>query len=160
MILGIDPGTITTGWGVIKGLEVVDYGCIRPKATMKLTERYRILFEGVTSLIDRFQPTALAIETQFVHKNVQSAMKLSMARGVIILAPTLKGISVFEYSPLKIKQAVTGRGQASKYQVQRMMAALLRLEAPPEPEDAADALACALCHHHQARFHAALKGEI
>ena len=163
-ILGIDPGTAVTGWGVLEekdgALEALDFGCIRPKATMKLTERYRILFEGVKELIIRYKPSALAIETQFIQKNVQSAMKLGMARGVIILAATLMGIPVFEYAPTQIKRSVTGRGQASKTQVQHMIASLLNLSTLPEPEDAADALACAICHHHHARFKLALAGEI
>jgi crossover junction endodeoxyribonuclease RuvC len=156
MILGIDPGTAITGWGVIKDkggkLEPIDFGCIRPKASLPLSQRYLTLHEGLRVLIDRFSPSALAIETQFVQKNVQSAMKLGMARGVIILAATLKGIPVFEYTPTQVKKSVTGRGQASKYQVQGMIATLLGLTTLPEPEDAADALACAICHHHRAHL--------
>lgn len=164
MILGIDPGTAITGWGVIKDengrLLVVDFGCIRPKPSMKLSERYLILFEGVKELIEKFHPTALAIETQFMQKNFQSAMKLGMARGVIILAATLQKLPVFEYTPTQIKRSVTGRGQASKFQVQSMMASLLNLSSLPEPEDAADALAACLCHHHRAHFNRIISGEV
>lgn len=164
MIIGIDPGTAITGWGIIEvregGLEVLDFGCIRPKTTMKLSMRYRVLFEGLQELLVRYKPEALAIETQFMQKNVGSAMKIGMARGVLILAATLVGIPVFEYAPSQIKRSVTGRGQASKTQVQRMIQSLLNLPKPPEPEDAADALACAICHHHHARFNRALAGEI
>lgn len=159
-ILGIDPGTAITGWGVLEELEAIDFGCIRPKPSMKLSNRYRILFEGVKELIERFKPTAVAIETQFMQKNFQSAMKLGMARGVIVLAATLAGIPVYEYTPTEIKRSVTGRGQASKIQVQKMIASLLNLSSLPQPEDAADALAAAICHHHRARFNALIEGEI
>lgn len=163
-LLGVDPGTLITGWGVIeedeKGYQALDFGCIRPKPTMKLTNRYRIIFESIQSLIKQYQPTALAIETQFVKHNVQSALKLGMARGVIVLAATLEKIPVFEYAPTKIKLAVTGRGQASKFQVQAMIKQLLNLDKIPEPEDAADALACAITHAHHERYNLILNGEM
>ncbi|MES2345722.1 MAG: crossover junction endodeoxyribonuclease RuvC [Chlamydiota bacterium] len=151
-ILGIDPGTRITGYGIVKaGKQVLDFGCIRPPLKLSIHERYLFIFNGIEYLIERYAPTAVAIETQFVCKNPQSAMKLGMARGVAILAATRKNIPVFEYAPKKAKLAVVGNGAASKQQVQKMIQLLLSLSTPPEPEDAADALAIALCHAHTLR---------
>lgn len=163
-ILGIDPGTIITGYGVIAcdghKLQAVDYGCIRPPAKMKLSDRYMVIFDGIDQLIERHKPDALAIETQFVLKNPQSAIKLGMARGVILVAAKRKGVSVFEYAPTRAKRAVVGNGSASKSQVQRMVQHLLNLASLPEPEDAADALSLAICHAHADKFQQALGIEI
>lgn len=163
-LMGIDPGTVITGWGVIveKGssYEVVDYGAIRPAPKMKLSDRYHVIFDGVRSLIKKFSPAAVAIETQFTHKNVQSALKLAMARSVVIIAAKEAKIPIFEYSPSSIKKAATGRGNADKTQVKGMMRRLFNLEEDPTPEDAADALACALAHAHAARFSELLTSEL
>lgn len=152
IIIGIDPGTIVTGFGVIEvtpsGLKLLDFGCIRPPAKLKLSERYRIIYEAMLALIDKYLPQAIAIELQFVGKNPASAIKLGMAKGVILLAATLKKIAAFEYSPKSAKLAVTGSGSASKHQVQAMVQQQFCLKNPPTPEDAADALALAICHAH------------
>lgn len=154
IILGVDPGTRVSGYGVIhidnQDYKPLDYGCIRPPPNFKLSDRYLVLFDSIVALIDEHQPTALVVETQYVHKNVQSAIKLGMARGTIILAAKKRGISVFEFSPAVAKRAVTGNGRASKFQVQAMVQRLLNLTTPPEPEDAADALALAICYAHAA----------
>ncbi len=164
IIIGVDPGTRVTGYGIIKKeashFDVLDYGCIRPPAHFKITDRYLIIFEGLEQLLEVHKPQVLAIETQFVHKNVQSAIKLGMARGVVIVAAKKRGMQVMEYSPTQAKRAVSGNGRASKYQVQGMVQKLLNLHAPPQPEDAADALALALCHAHAYRFKQALGEEI
>jgi len=156
IILGIDPGTRITGYGLIRlsktGIEPIDYGCIRPPAALPLSQRYRIIFEAVEQLIHKFQPQAMAVETQFVLKNAQSAIKLGMARGMAVLAAARANIEVHEYAPKRAKQAVVGNGSASKQQVQKMIAALLRLPQMPEPEDAADALALAICHANTRRM--------
>jgi crossover junction endodeoxyribonuclease RuvC len=156
IILGIDPGTRITGYGLIRllptGIEPIDYGCIRPPPTHPLPERYRIIFEAIEQLIGKFQPTVLAIETQFVLKNAQSAIKLGMARGMAVLAAARAKMEVHEYAPKRAKQAVVGNGSASKTQVQRMIGSLLRLPKDPEPEDAADALALAICYAHTKRI--------
>jgi crossover junction endodeoxyribonuclease RuvC len=150
VILGIDPGTNITGFGVIDGdSKSIDFGCIRPPAKLILAERYKIIFEGIERLIEKHRPDALAIESQFVMKNVQSAIKLGMAKGMAYLAAARKGIPVYEFAPKKAKQAVVGTGSATKLQVQKMIQALLRLPQIPEPEDAADALALAICCAHQ-----------
>lgn len=150
VIIGIDPGTLVCGFGVIKVVDnryvPIDYGCIRPPQKQQLSKRYLIIHEGVEALIEAFSPDALVVETQYVKKNVQSAIKLGMARGAVVLASAKKGVPIFEYSPAEAKRAVVGNGQASKEQVQAMVGHLLSLESPPEPEDAADALALAICH--------------
>lgn len=155
VILGIDPGTLITGYGVIR-LEngrphLLDFGCIRPPAKLPLAERYLTIFNGIEELIRRHKPDALSLELQFVLKNPQSALKLGMARGMAILAAARAGIPAHEYAPTRAKQAVVGKGFASKHQVQRMIQAIFSLKTPPEPEDAADALALALCHANTLR---------
>jgi crossover junction endodeoxyribonuclease RuvC len=149
IILGIDPGTQVTGYGVIQlknhTWEALDFGAIRPPRTTKGHERYLVIFEAVEHLIQQFAPEAVAVETQFVYKNVQSALKLGMARGAVLIAAARLKVPVFEYAPRKAKKAVVGGG-ASKYQVQQMVQMQLKLPKPPEPADAADALALAICH--------------
>ncbi len=140
-----------TGYGLIavddkKRFSAIDYGCIRPPPSKPLTVRYRIIFNAIETLLDTYQPEAVAVETQYIHKNPQSGIKLGMARGVAVLAAALREIPIFEYAPSRAKQAVVGTGRASKVQVQAMVMRLLCLSALPEPEDAADALALAICH--------------
>jgi crossover junction endodeoxyribonuclease RuvC len=154
IILGVDPGTRITGYGIIsmhhQVCDLLDYGCIRPPPNLKLSERYLVIFDSIEELIAKHQPHVLVVETQYVHKNVQSALKLGMARGAVMIAAKRKGLSVFEYAPTVAKRAVVGNGKASKFQVQRMVQSLLKLASPPQPEDAADALALAICHAHSA----------
>jgi crossover junction endodeoxyribonuclease RuvC len=150
IILGIDPGTLVTGYGLIrKGqgqITALDFGCIRPPPSLPLPDRYRIIFESLCIIFDKHHPQALAIESQFVLKNAQSAIKLGMAKAMAVLAAAQRNIPVFEYSPTRAKNAVVGQGQASKWQVQKMIQVILCLPHPPDPEDAADALALAICH--------------
>lgn len=148
IILGIDPGTAITGYGLINNRTLIDFGCIRPSPKQDLHSRYLTIFNALESLIDTYKPGALAIETQFIYKNPQSAMKLGMARMLGILAAKKRNIPVFEYAPSEAKLAVVGNGRASKIQVQKMIKLLLNLPELPEPEDAADALALAICHLH------------
>jgi crossover junction endodeoxyribonuclease RuvC len=152
IVIGIDPGTSLTGYGILSYTHAkqtaLDFGCIRPPAQSSPPEKYRIIFESIELLLDKYQPDALAVETQFVYKNVQSAIKLGMARGMAILAAAKRNIPVHEYAPKKAKLAVVGHGSASKQQVQKMIQLLLCLPHLPEPEDAADALALAICHCH------------
>jgi crossover junction endodeoxyribonuclease RuvC len=151
-ILGIDPGTLITGYGVIRSAsEALDFGCIRPPAKLPLEQRYKIIFDGVEALIEKHKPDAIAVESQFVLRNAQSSIKLGMAKGMVFLAAARAQIPVFEYAPKKAKLAVVGKGQASKFQVQKMIQNLLRLPTLPEPEDAADALALAICCAHNLR---------
>lgn len=152
IVIGIDPGTRITGYGILKcnngSYTPLDYGCIRPPANRRLADRYLILFQSINALIEQYKPDELVVETQYVSKNVQSAIKLGMARGGVIIAARQNGLNVFEYAPSQAKLAVVGYGGASKKQVQRMVQTLLGLKEPPEPEDASDALALAICHAH------------
>ncbi len=151
IVIGIDPGTLITGFAVIEYRNslssAVDYGTIRPSPKAPLPQRYHAIFSALEELLLKYQPGVLAIETQFVGKNVQSAIKLGMARGVCVLAAAKRNIEVKEYSPTTTKRAVVGKGHAGKQQVQKMIRLLLHLEELPE-EDEADALAVALCHIH------------
>lgn len=150
IIIGIDPGTLVSGYGIIavegSTIRAIDYGCIRPPPSFKISERYLVIFNGIDELLNKHQPDALVVETQYVKNNVQSAIKLGMARGTVVVAAARKGVPVYEYAPSKAKLAVVGNGRASKKQVQGMVQLLLCLPAIPEPEDAADALALAICH--------------
>lgn len=150
IILGVDPGTQVTGYGVIRAKdrswEPVDFGAIRPPRSVKGHERYLVIFEAIEHLIETFHPEAVAVETPFVNKNIQSALKLGMARAAVLIAAARHKIPVFEYAPRKAKLAVVGHGAASKHQVQQMIQMQLKLPQLPEPADAADALALAICH--------------
>lgn len=155
LILGIDPGTTVTGYGLLKcdkqSIEAIDYGCIRPPQKEHLHQRYLIIYESIEHLIEKYQPDALSIETQFIQKNIQGAIKLGMARGVSIVAAAKKSIPIFEYAPAKAKKSLVGNGRASKQQVQYMVQKLLRITQKDIPEDAADALCLAYCHYHNSK---------
>jgi crossover junction endodeoxyribonuclease RuvC len=148
IILGIDPGSRITGYGVIKQVgakfEYLGSGCIRLQGD-ELASRLQQIFNGVSEIINQFQPTGFAIEQVFMAKNPDSALKLGQARGAAIVAATNNNLPVAEYSARQIKQAVVGKGNADKTQVQHMVTHLLKLSATPQA-DAADALAVALCH--------------
>jgi crossover junction endodeoxyribonuclease RuvC len=150
IILGVDPGTRVSGYGIIciqnQSYIPLDYGCIRPPSHFKLSERYLAIFDSIEELIEKYQPTVLVVEMQFMYKNAQSAIKLGMARGAVMIAAKKKGLPIFEYAPAVAKRAVVGNGRASKFQVQGMVKHLLKLASLPQPEDAADALALAICH--------------
>jgi len=155
IIFGIDPGTLITGYGVILvengSIKALDYGCIKPPATYRLSDRYLVIYKALDELMDRYNPYAVSLESQFVGKNVQSAIKLGMAKGIALIVAKKKGIKVFEHTPTKVKSAVVGRGSASKSQVQGMVKALLNLPKEP-PVDAADALAIAICQANSMRL--------
>ncbi|MDU0356070.1 crossover junction endodeoxyribonuclease RuvC [Paraglaciecola aquimarina] len=150
IILGIDPGSRITGYGVIRKVgshsEYLGSGCIRVQGT-ELAGRLKQIFDGVSEIIHQFQPTEFAIEQVFMAKNPDSALKLGQARGAAIVAATTFDLPVAEYSARQIKQSVVGKGSADKSQVQHMVTYLLKLGATPQA-DAADALAVALCHNH------------
>ncbi|QQD24515.1 crossover junction endodeoxyribonuclease RuvC [Venatoribacter cucullus] len=160
IILGIDPGSRITGFGIIKRngqkIEYVVSGCIRT-GDGELPERLKKIFDGVTELIQTYQPDQFAIEQVFMGKNADSALKLGQARGVAIVAAVNNGLSVAEYAPRSIKQAVVGKGGALKEQVQHMVQYLLQLPGKPQA-DAADALAIAICHAHTSAGLAAQAG--
>lgn len=151
MILGIDPGTAVTGFGVIRHTrpgeaQLVECGTVRTSPGKPLATRLREIFEAVTVLLERHQPVAISVEDVFQGRNVRSALTLGHARGVILLAASLAEVSVAEYSPREIKSAVAGSGNATKEQVSFMVMKHLHLAQPPSPSDAADGVAAALCH--------------
>lgn len=151
IILGIDPGTAATGYGVVERgpggrVRLLECGVIRTSPRQALPRRIREVYEGVVELLDRHRPHAAAVEDVFQGKNVRSALTLGHARGAILLAITLGEVSLAEYTPAEIKKAVVGTGRATKDQVAFMVQQQLRLKAPPSPSDAADGVAAALCH--------------
>jgi crossover junction endodeoxyribonuclease RuvC len=153
-VLGIDPGSETLGWGVVEGenlkYRLVDFGTVRSSPREKFSKRLLKIHEGVREIIEKFEPDVLSIEEAFYAVNVSVAMKLGQVRGVVIVLGELSGLDIAEYSPRLVKQTVVGYGNAEKHQVQEMVRLLLRLQTAPEPHDAADALAIAICHFHHA----------
>ena len=150
-VLGVDPGTAVLGYGVVESgqgphARLLECGTLTTGARDPLPARLRILHDGITALLARHTPDAVAVESAFYGKNVRTAVVLSHARGVILLAAQVAGVEIAEYSPALIKKTVVGRGAALKSQVGYMVAQLLRLKAPPSPEDAADGVAVALTH--------------
>jgi crossover junction endodeoxyribonuclease RuvC len=149
IVLGIDPGTAVTGYGVVKGEQslpprLIECGVIRTRARDTLAQRLREIHDGVTELIERHHPDAMAIEDVFYARNVRTTIVLGHARGVILLAAEQARIEICEYPPAEIKKAIVGTGAATKQQVQFMVSRLLRLKTAPEPADAADGVAAAL----------------
>ena len=159
-VLGIDCGSRITGYGVVdtNGADCifVQCGAIRSRPSDPLAVRLKHIHAGIARVIRELEPDVAAFESLFYSNNVQSALKLGHVRGVSVLAAAEANLPVFEYSPLEVKSAVTGYGRAEKPQVQQMVRALLKLDAPPEPFDAADALAVAICHVHTNRFNKAV----
>lgn len=155
-ILGIDPGTLNCGYGIVEeedsSLFYVTSGGIKSSSKISLPNRLKKIYEGIEEVIEKHKPDGMAIESLFFAKNVRAALKLGEAKGVAILAAVKRGIPVFEYSPLEIKKAVVGHGTAEKRQVQNMVKVLLRLKSIPHPPDLADALALAICHIHAHRM--------
>jgi crossover junction endodeoxyribonuclease RuvC len=149
-VLGIDPGTAVLGFGVVDGqpggARLVECGVLVTKARDPLPRRLRLIHEGVTELLVRHRPDAIAVESVFYGRNARTTMVMSHARGVILLAGEEAGVPLAEYSPAMVKKTVVGRGAALKPQVGYMVAQLLRLRAPPTPHDAADGVALALTH--------------
>jgi len=152
IVLGIDPGTASTGWGVVEldgnRLRSRGHGCIVTSAKDPTHVRLRRIHDEARLLLRRFKPDVVAIEELFVNVNVKTALAVGQARGVLILAACDLDLPPFEYSPLQIKMSVTGYGRASKLQVQEMTKVLLGLDRIPQPDHAADALAVAICHAH------------
>ena len=160
-VLGIDPGTAVLGYGVVESgparqSRLVECGTLTTGSRDPLSARLRILFDGITALVARHAPDSVAVESAFYGKNVRTAVVLSHARGVILLAAEIAGVEIAEYSPAIVKKTIVGRGAALKPQVGYMVAQLLRLKSPPAPHDAADGVAVALTHlmiaSHRAAF--------
>ena len=153
LVLGLDPSTTSTGYGLVrqKGRHwtCVDFGCFRPPARATFEERLRVLYDGLRQLLETVQPDTVALESSFYGRDADAAAKLGEARGVLRLALVQAGFQPALYSPAQVKKSVVGNGQASKEQVQAMVARLLKMDEPPTPLDASDALAVAVCHAHR-----------
>lgn len=151
-ILGIDPGTATTGYGLIdiidnNVIEVVNYGIIQTSPSSIMSERLKAIFDDINYLFDNFSPDMMVIEELFFFKNAKTVITVSQARGVVLLAAANHNIPIYEYTPLQVKLTLTGYGRADKREMQNTVTDLLNLEEVPKPDDAADALAIALCHY-------------
>lgn len=153
-VLGIDPGSETLGWGVVEGsgtkYSSLDYGVVKSNPKDAFSKRLRNIYDGVQEIIDAHKPDVVSIEEAFYSVNVSVALKLGQVRGTVLLLAEQKEIEIAEYSPRLIKQTVVGYGNADKVQVQEMVKLLLGLKSIPQPHDAADALAIAICHFHHA----------
>ena len=154
-VLGIDPGIASMGYGLVDGnnddITAVDYGCLSTAAQQPVTERLHILYWNLIALIEQHHPSEVAIEL-FVARNLRTALTVGQARGVAILAAANSGLPVYEYTPLEIKQNVSGYGHGDKKQIQDMVRIQLQLQHIPKPDDAADALAIAICHLSKMRL--------
>lgn len=152
IILGIDPGLAIVGWGVISlennRFHTLAYGAIRTPAKTKIEDRLMKIYRDMGRIIDRYRPTQMAIEELFFNTNTTTGIAVAEARGVLLLCARQKGLTVYEYTPLQVKQAVVGYGRAEKNQVISMVTSILQLPQPPKPDDTADALAIAICHAH------------
>lgn len=153
IVIGVDPGTATTGYGIIEddnsgNLHLLDYGVITTPCSARVEDRLKKIYDNLIKIIALHQPVSGAVEKLFFKNNVTNAISVGQARGVILLALANSGITVNEYAPTEVKAAVSGYGGAEKSQVQTMVKAILQLQEIPKPDDAADALAIAICHIH------------
>ena len=152
IIIGIDPGYAIVGVGVIEYVgnkfRTLEYNAITTPATMNTVDRLKKIYTEMTMYIEKYNPDAIAIEELFFNSNQKTAINVAQARGVLLVAAANKGVPISEYTPLQVKQSVTGYGRAEKKQIQQMVKMLLGLNAIPKPDDAADALAIAICHAH------------
>ena len=159
-VLGLDPGLATTGYGLVEGegqkLHALAYGVVRTPARTPVAERLVLLHDQLSQLLAQYHPQVAAVEELFFDTNARTAMQVGQARGVLLLTLAQAGISVFEYTPMQVKQAISGYGGADKHQVQQMVTLLLGLATVPTPDDAADALAISLCHHQSLSWSALL----
>ena len=163
-VIGIDPGTATTGFGVVEeepsgAIKVIAFGVITTQSDCPVENRLQTIFTELTSILALHQPDTGAVEKLFFQKNVTNAIAVGQARGVVLLALANAGVSISEYTPNEVKQSVSGYGAADKKQVQVMVQTLLNLEHMPKPDDAADALAVAICHLHASGYKRLIQGE-
>jgi crossover junction endodeoxyribonuclease RuvC len=149
-ILGVDPGYAILGWGVVEYRasrhRLMGYGTVETSKDLPMPERLKELYRGLTGVIAKYEPDVAAVEELFFNSNQKTAIKVGEARGAAVLACANAGLDVYEYTPLQIKQALTGYGRAEKQQIQEMVRQVLGLVKAPTPDDAADAVACAICH--------------
>lgn len=150
VIMGLDPGIALTGYGVLEvqgtNYRAIAYDCIRTPADVAMVNRLEMLYRELSALLERYRPQEVAVEQLFFNRNVSTALVVGQARGVSLLAAVQAGAQIAEYTPLQVKQGITGSGRAGKQQVQYMVRAILGLSETPRPDDVADALAVALCH--------------
>ena len=158
--MGIDPGTAICGWGFVDAdgddVKLVDYGAVTTASELALPTRLQLIYWGLDELMHKHRPDAVAVEQLFFSKNVTTALAVGHARGVVLLAAANAGVPIYEYRPMEVKQAISGYGKATKDQMQQMVRLLLHLDDIPRPDDAADALAIALCHAQSFRYRAML----
>jgi crossover junction endodeoxyribonuclease RuvC len=163
LVLGIDPGTAITGYGLVTEtagqLQMVAYGAITTPADWPMPQRLQKIYRDLTVLTSEHRPTEGAVEQLFFSRNVKTALAVGQARGVALLALADGGVPIHEYTPLQVKQSVVGYGRAEKGQVQELVRLLLGLDSVPQPDDAADALAIAICHLHSARMNSLMARE-
>jgi crossover junction endodeoxyribonuclease RuvC len=155
IILGVDPGTASTGYGLIntgKNLEMIGCNCINTSSEMPMADRLKIIYQKMSEIMQRYHPQEVAIEQIYFSKNTKTALSIGQARGVIMLAASNEGARIFNYTPLEVKQTIAGYGRATKHQIQHMVKDLLRLSCVPRSNDSADALAVALCHCYSRRL--------
>ncbi len=152
VILGIDPGLAIVGWGVVEyenaRFRVLGYGSIETPAGIDTPTRLEMIYEDLCEVIKKYRPDEMAIEELFFDKNITTGIRVAEARGVLLLAAKVNGVRLYEYTPMQVKQSVCGYGKAEKQQVIMMVTSILKLKAPPKPDDTADALAIAVCHAH------------
>ena len=152
IILGIDPGYAIVGYGVVsydnRIFTPITYGAVTTEAGLDADLRLEQVYDGISAVIDRYQPDAIAIEQLFFTNNKTTGIDVAQARGIILLTAVQRDIEIYEYTPMQVKQAVVGYGKAEKHQVQEMVKNILRLDAIPKPDDTADAVALAICHGH------------
>lgn len=157
IILGIDPGYAIVGYGVLEysnnKFKVIEYGAITTDSKTDMFDRFKSIYDDIFDVMERTKPDFMAIEELFFNSNQKTAINVAQARGVILLAAMNRGIRIFEYTPLQVKQAVAGYGRADKKQVQQMVKLLLGLKEVPKPDDTADAVAIAICHGHSYNPH-------
>lgn len=160
-ILGIDPGTAICGWSVLDYIgnkfALVDYGVVRTPAGQELEKRLLTIYEELKALMERYNPDAMAVEELFFNTNATTALSVGQARGVVLLLGAMSGLEVASYTPLQVKQSVVGYGRAEKRQVQEMVKIILNMVKIPTPDDAADAIAVAICHGHSSGMHRAVR---
>jgi crossover junction endodeoxyribonuclease RuvC len=165
LVIGIDPGTASTGYGLIRqtpdgSLELVDFGVISTPPDVLMPNRLMQLHSDLSELLSLHQPSSGAVETLFFQRNISTAISVGQARGVALLALAQAGVEIDEYSPREIKQAVVGYGNAEKAQIQQMVRTILEMESIPRPDDAADALAVAICHLHSSQLRKRIEGAL
>lgn len=157
--LGIDVGTAITGWAIVEhgaqnrsSFKVHDYGVIITDSKLPMPSRLKIIYDDLCEIIEKFKPDEMAVEDLFFFKNQKTVIKVGQARGVIILSGVNNNLEVYDYTPLQVKQSVSGYGRADKKQVQNMVKMILKLSEIPKPDDAADALAVAICHLNSSKY--------